>query len=42
MSGCDGGFGFYGGFAFIAFFILLVSVGASFCGSGTPGYGTYC
>ncbi|MFJ8068529.1 YjcZ family sporulation protein [Peribacillus sp. NPDC096447] len=48
MSGCDGGFGFGGGFAFIVvLFILLVIVGASTCGGGydgrgTQGYGTYC
>ena len=34
MSGChDGGFGVGGGFAFIVvLFILLIIVGASFCG----------
>jgi uncharacterized protein (TIGR01732 family) len=52
MSGCHDGFGFGGGFAFIVvLFILLIIVGASFCGGyggvgvgAQPyyGYGAYC
>ncbi|MFJ5622565.1 YjcZ family sporulation protein [Peribacillus loiseleuriae] len=50
MSGCvESGFGFGGGFAFIVvLFILLIIVGASFCGGfggGVApgyGYGGYC
>lgn len=40
MSGCHDGFGVGGSFAFIVvLFILLIIVGASFCGGGYGGVG---
>lgn len=40
MSGCHDGFGVGGSFAFIVvLFILLIIVGASFCGGWGGGYG---